>query len=315
MDIYKLFVSIPILLMFWGGVSSCDKVIYDNFEDCPRGVYVNFYSQTECADAPSYPKEIKRLNVYAFDKDNVLRSIRVITEPELSADQEHFIPLEREGLYTVLAWGNIDDHYTLESLTVGESKKSDLLLHLQRSGKEGIDLKGTTLWFGESPVVQLEKMEYGGEQYTRTKANLREYTNRVTVSVDSLEHPEDFEIKLASSNASYWVDGHVAKGDSIYYPGPTKVASKNTCSAFFTTLKLESGHENTLIVTHKPTGREMFRTDLVGVILSSNYAQNINLRCLNDFDVHLIARRCNGTFTIVEIWVNDWLVHSYDIEF
>jgi len=317
MDIRRLIISLPAIMALWGGLASCDKMIYDNYDDCPRGVYVNFYSQTECAENPSYPAEVARLNVYAFDKDGILRSANVFEDVQLSAAKEWLIPLEKDGLYTIFAWGNIDDHYNIGEIKIGETTKQQVLMRLKQDGKWATNIDGTTLWYATSPVVELKNMEDGADQYIHTRANLREYTNRVMVSVDSLPHPENYEIKLASSNGSYRFDGTVAKADSTYYPGETKVVGDSTCRAFFTTLKLESGHENTLSVTHKPTGREIFRTDLVGAILSSQYAQNINLRCINDFDIRLVAHHCNcpdDTYVVVQIWINGWLIHSYEIE-
>ena len=187
---------------------------------------------------------------------------------------------------------------------------------LRQTGKWGADLRETTLWYGESPVVQVERNTTNYERYTETSVNLREYTNRIAVVIEKIPHPEDYKIEIASSNGTYQVNGRVAKADSTFYLGETKVVGDSTCRADFTTLKLESGHKNTLIVTNKAKGVEMFRTDLVGVILSSNYAENINLRCLNDFKVRLVAHHCDcpeNTYQIVEVWINDWLVHTYSI--
>lgn len=316
MDIRKLFFALPAALALLVGMTSCDDMIYDDFEDCPRGVYVNFYSQTECADEASYPAEVSQLNIYAFDSENILRSIQVLDNVKVAPDFEQLVSLKEEGLHSILAWGNIDGHYTLEDVVVGQTSKEQILMRLHQDGKMGADLTDATLWFGQSPAFTLGKMEDGAPQYIRTRANLREYTNRITVTVDSVPNPADYQIRLASSNGSYHMDGQVAKSDSTYYPGETKVVADSTCRAFFTTLKLESGHENTLIVENKTTGKEMFRSDLVGLILTSQYASNINLRCLNDFDVRLVAHHCNcpdDTYMIVEVWVNEWLIHSFDI--
>lgn len=317
MDIRKLFLALPVLLALLGALTSCDKLIYDqnNYDNCERGIYVNFYAQTECADAPSYPVEVTRLNVYAFDANNVLCSTQTVDNVRLSSDYELLVPLKDEGLYTILAWGNISGHYDLRDVVVGQTTKQQILFRLKQAGMTGEDLTGATLWYGESPVAHLQDMEDGGDQYIHTRANLREYTNRVTVFVEGVPNPEDYEVRLASSNGTYQINGKVAKADSTYYPGETLVVSDSTARAFFTTLKLESGHENTLIVMDKKTGREFFRTDLVGIILTSNHAANINFRCLNDFEVRLKANPCNGGYMIVEVWVNDWLVHTYDVEF
>lgn len=316
-SIYKLLGGLPLVVISLLGLTSCDKWIYESFEDCPQAIKVGFYSKTECANQKSYPQRVTRLNIYAFDKNDVLYSTHVVDNVRLSEAYEYSIPVEKSGLYTVLSWGNLGDHYyDIGKVQVGKTTKQNMLFRLRQTGKWGADLRETTLWYGESPVVQVERNTTNYERYTETSVNLREYTNRIAVIIEGVPNPEDYKIEIASSNGTYQVNGRVAKADSTFYPGETKVVGDSTCRADFTTLKLESGHKNTLIVTNKAKGVEMFRTDLVGVILSSNYAENINLRCLNDFKVRLVAHHCDcpeNTYQIVEVWINDWLVHTYSI--
>ncbi len=316
-SIYKLLGGLPLVVISLLGLTSCDKWIYESFEDCPQAIKVGFYSKTECANQKSYPQRVTRLNIYAFDKNDVLYSTHVVDNVRLSEAYEYSIPVEKSGLYTVLSWGNLGDHYyDIGKVQVGKTTKQNILFRLRQTGKWGADLRETTLWYGESPVVQVERNTTNYERYTETSVNLREYTNRIAVVIEKIPHPEDYKIEIASSNGTYQVNGRVAKADSTFYPGETKVVGDSTCRADFTTLKLESGHKNTLIVTNKAKGVEMFRTDLVGVILSSSYAENINLRCLNDFKVRLVAHHCDcpeNTYQIVEVWINDWLVHTYSI--
>lgn len=316
-SIYKLLGGLPLVVISLLGLTSCDKWIYESFEDCPQAIKVGFYSKTECANQKSYPQRVTRLNIYAFDKNDVLYSTHVVDNVRLSEAYEYSIPVEKPGLYTVLSWGNLGDHYyDIGKVQVGKTTKQNILFRLRQTGKWGADLRETTLWYGESPVVQVERNTTNYERYTETSVNLREYTNRIAVVIEKIPHPEDYKIEIASSNGTYQVNGRVAKADSTFYPGETKVVGDSTCRADFTTLKLESGHKNTLIVTNKAKGVEMFRTDLVGVILSSSYAENINLRCLNDFKVRLVAHHCDcpeNTYQIVEVWINDWLVHTYSI--
>ena len=316
-SIYKLLGGLPLVVISLLGLTSCDKWIYESFEDCPQAIKVGFYSKTECANQKSYPQRVTRLNIYAFDKNDVLYSTHVVDNVRLSEAYEYSIPVEKSGLYTVLSWGNLGDHYyDIGKVQVGKTTKQNILFRLRQTGKWGADLRETTLWYGESPVVQVERNTTNYERYTETSVNLREYTNRIAVIIEGVPNPEDYKIEIASSNGTYQVNGRVAKADSTFYPGETKVVGDSTCRADFTTLKLESGHKNTLIVTNKAKGVEMFRTDLVGVILSSSYAENINLRCLNDFKVRLVAHHCDcpeNTYQIVEVWINDWLVHTYSI--
>lgn len=34
MDIRRLIISLPAIMALWGGLASCDKMIYDNYDDC-----------------------------------------------------------------------------------------------------------------------------------------------------------------------------------------------------------------------------------------------------------------------------------------
>jgi hypothetical protein len=67
-----------------------------------------------------------------------------------------------------------------------------------------------------------------------------------------------------------------------------------------------------LVVFHKASGKELYRGDLLGTLLLKN--PNVNLACDHDFVVRFTTEdKCDcGTYTIMEIWVNNWLVHSYE---
>ncbi|WP_311140549.1 FimB/Mfa2 family fimbrial subunit, partial [Porphyromonas endodontalis] len=237
-SIYKLLGGLPLMVVSLLGLTSCDKWIYENFEDCPQAIKVGFYSKTECANQKSYPQRVTRLNIYAFDKNDVLYSTHVVDNVRLSKAYEYSIPVEKPGLYTVLSWGNLGDHYyDIGKVQVGKTTKQNILFRLRQTGKWGADLRETTLWYGESPVVQVERNTTNYERYTETSVNLREYTNRIAVIIEGVPNPEDYKIEIASSNGTYQVNGRVAKADSTFYPGETKVVGDSTCRADFTTLK------------------------------------------------------------------------------
>lgn len=237
-SIYKLLGGLPLVVISLLGLTSCDKWIYESFEDCPQAIKVGFYSKTECANQKSYPQRVTRLNIYAFDKNDVLYSTHVVDNVRLSKAYEYSIPVEKPGLYTVLSWGNLGDHYyDIGKVQVGKTTKQNILFRLRQTGKWGADLRETTLWYGESPVVQVERNTTNYERYTETSVNLREYTNRIAVVIEKIPNPEDYKIEIASSNGTYQVNGRVAKADSTFYPGETKVVGDSTCRADFTTLK------------------------------------------------------------------------------
>jgi len=76
-------------------------------------------------------------------------------------------------------------------------------------------------------------------------------------------------------------------------------------------LKLETGQENTLVIKSKEGETELFRGSLLGTLLLKN--PEVNLACDHDFVIDFTAEdQCDcGEYIILEIRVNNWLVHSY----
>ncbi|TFH94304.1 FimB/Mfa2 family fimbrial subunit [Porphyromonas levii] len=291
---------------------SCGKWIYDDMSECPRGVYINVYTQTECANTPEYPA-VGRLHVFAFNENNLFVSSELFEGVTLSKDFECLIPIKEPGLYSFVVWGGVDDKlFKLETLTPAKSTKDELLLALNRHDGIATNLAKKQVYVGETPAVRLELET---NHFVHTKANVRELTNRINVLVEDVDDAEKFEIELLSANTDYSVKGDIIKNSVVEYPTEVKYPGEKTLTADFTTMKLESGRQNILVVKEKATGKEIFREDLVGVILLSPSEANINLRCDNDFKVKLKTRRCNcpGGFMVTELWINDWMVHSYDI--
>lgn len=292
-------------------ILSCDKLIYDNLEDCPRGVYINVFAQTECANAPTYPA-VKRLNVYAFDENDVFVGTQQIDNPALSADYEFLMPVDKPGSYSFVVWANINEQFSVQSPAAGTATKKELLLSLKEKNKMAENLTGNQLYVGATPLVSVG---FETDMFVHTQANIREITNRINVSVVDIENSENYVIELHSGNTDYSINGTIINKPAVEYPTQVLYPNPTTLTADFTTLKLEDGRNSMLVVKEKETGVEIFREDLIGVILLSPSEANINLRCLNDFNVKLKMRRCDcpGDFTAGELWINDWLVHSYDM--
>ncbi|MFC4677192.1 FimB/Mfa2 family fimbrial subunit, partial [Dysgonomonas termitidis] len=81
--------------------------------------------------------------------------------------------------------------------------------------------------------------------------------------------------------------------------------------ARLTILKLATGCNTSLVIRNRADNSELYRGDLLGTLLLKN--PEVNLACDHDFTIRFTAKdqcRC-GTYMITEIWVNNWLVHSY----
>ncbi len=293
---------------------SCKQYIYDNMSACFRGVYINIYEQTECETEASYPS-VPVVHVYAFDDNDLLVSVHKEIAPQLSKEYELFVPTPRPGVYSFITWAGIDENfYNLSSLTVGKTTKKDLLLSLKEQSAKAVALTNQRLYIGSTPIVHIGEQE---KFFAHTKSNLREITNRIKVTVEGIENPKDYSIEMSTNNGSYSLLGNIIPNHPLAYPTTVYYPADSTLAANFTTLKLESGRNSTLVVRRLSDGEEAFKEELIGTILLSPSAENINLRCLNDFHIKLKMRKCNcpGGYMAAELWINDWLIHSYDIIF
>lgn len=294
----------------------CDSLIYDDLSDCPQGVYVKFYSMTPCQVDSLYPSDIRNLNVYAFDKNDILISSQEVKDATLGKNYRLLVPVPSHGLYTFVAWGGINDHYTLQSFQTGKTTKKEVLLSLKHAQTVAENLTGTKLYQGISPAVMMPDPKDVGSWYEYTAVNMQEVTNRIEVIVEGLPETDvkNYSIGLTLRNSDYTFDGQIAmKGDSINYPAQTTVTGE-VISAKFTTLKLATGYHDWIIIKDTKNNKVLYHGDLLGTLLLKN--PNVNLACDHDFVIRFRAKdKCEcGTYVITEIFVNNWLVHSYETE-
>lgn len=305
----------PVLLIYiliLSFLSACDSLFEDGV-DCIQGVNVSFYSKTQCDTDTVYPVQIKDISLCIFDKDGILVSYQKSNDLTLQKSYSQRIEVNG-GLYTVVAWSGLDnDHYELASLQTGATKKHDLLFRLKRAAGVASSIEGRRVYYGESPAVYVEQATGPEPIFENTSVNMLEITNRVTVIVEGLTRAEDYQIEIESDNGSMNVDGSIAQ-DEVLEHDAEHIFREREMEGTFTLLKLETGHNNTLIIKSRLDGRELYRGSLLGTLLLKN--PEVNLACDHDFTIRFTAEdQCNcGTYTITKIWVNNWLVHSYDTE-
>lgn len=301
----------------WG----CDTLIYEDLSDCPQGVYVKFYSMTPCAVDSTFIGQVSDLHVFAFDANDVLVSVVTQKNANLDKNNQILIPVS-DGYYSFIGWAGVNDRsFTLPSFTKGVTTKKDVMLTLKSQGQEAINLGGDKVWQGVSPVVYLQDPMVVGSEYKYTTVNLQEVTNRVHVELELHESvlgatkPTDFVVEISSANGTMNIDGTMPLGTKeLNYP--TKVAyTDNSVKASFSMMDLQTGYKNQITVKNKATGEMIWQSDLLGAVLLKNF--NVNLACDHDFNVKFVIKdKCLdcGTYVCWAIFVNDWIVHSYETE-
>ena len=304
---YKIWMAIFALGAILG---SCDSLIYDDLKDCPQGVYVKFYSMTPCGVDSLYPAGIRNLNVYAFNENDILVAQQQVSNVTLSSQYKMLIPLIGKGAFTFIGWANVDNSYQFWDVKEGVTTKRDLLLKLNQTA----DLTDKKLYMGEGQAVSLPDPAEMGSYYGYSAVNLLEITNRIKVILQGVPHASDFSAEIVSRNGSYQLNGAMPlNSDLINYPSHESVDAADTIlTANFTTLKLQTGYDSELVLKSKTIGNELYHGDLLGTLLLRN--PQVNLECDHDFVIKFVyTDKCHcGTHVVTDIFVNDWLVHSYE---
>lgn len=318
----KLLVPLCLLVTLCGG---CDSFIYDDFKDCPQGVYLKFYSMTPCAEDSTFIGNVSSLTVFAFDETNNL--IHTVTKENvnLTSDYELLVPVS-DGYFSFIAWAGVDARFEQSAFKSGNTTKQAVMASIKAKEDLAADLNGAHIWQGESDAVFLPDPNEFGEVYKYTTVNLREKTNRVRVIVEfdssvTALTPKDLTVSLTAANGTFRIDGSMPLDNPILtYPLQNTTYTDNRVAWDFTLLELLTGYHNKLTITYPATGDKVFDGDLLASILLNTIDGGINLACENDFTVKFLVKdycsECGmqKTAFTCAVYVNDWLVHSYDTE-
>jgi len=248
-----------------------------------------------------------------FDGDGVL-----VTHQRKKATNLDRSYIERidlgSGFYSVLAWTGIEDsHFDVSDLQDGITQKSDLLFLLKRVQDIASLTNDKKVYYGESAAIYVEAINSESE-YINVPVNLLEITNRFTITIKGLkEKADDYDIYIESDNGSMNLDGSIAQDKIIKYTS-TILYESEILRSEFTTLKLETDHNNTIVIRSKSNGKLLYSGNLLEALLLKN--PNVNLNCDHDFTIDFTVEDQGGsdTYIMMKIWVNNWLVHSYETE-
>ena len=329
---FRILMALSILGVIFG---SCDSLIYDNLEDCPQGVYVKFYSMTPCAADSTFLGNVGKLSIFAFNEKGVLAMTHDEVNPNLTKDYEVLIPVT-DGTYTFVTWAGLNDKFDVSSFTPGVTVREDVMMALKVANGKAAQLGLDKIYQGESRAVHLPDPAEYGTVYKHTTVNLQEVTNRVKVIIE-VDHEnvsqawmpaaKDMMPVVNSANATMLIGGNIKRGESpIEYPArDTNLESKEYAEWNYTLLDLVTGVYNSFDVTYfnELSGEveSIFKdapVDLIGAILTNTKPGAVSLECENDFEIRIKlydrCADCGWTYFSCDIYVNDWIVHSYSTE-
>lgn len=321
--IFQIILSLSVLSMML--FTSCDKLIYEDLEECPQGVYISFYHQTPCMDEPIPVGEVEGLYVFAFDLNDVLvKKERVEGSVDLVKAYKVELPPVEKGQYSFIAWaGATKKYFDLGDFVEGKTTKTDIMMSLREKGGNAASLQDHAVWQGESKVVSLPDRKTHGSVFDEISINMLEVTNRINLTLKLHESVcekldiDDFEIMISSANGTTLINKRMPlNAAKLNYPG-TKVSKDETSiKLVYTLMELKSGYNNVLKVYNKKEDKTYFLEDLLGKVLLEN--PNVNLECEHDFDIVMEiedkCKDCPDNNLVVSILINNYQIHSFSVD-
>ena len=328
-------------------LSGCESMFHDDLDNCPQAVYVKLYNTTCKADSIGLNTQ-SNVHLLAFDEDNKLAASAELKDIDLGNKQKGFtevrLPIksdtpDQDRVYNIYAWTGVNGKFSADA-KIGQ-KKDEIFASL-RSGAESqyMNLGSDRVYFGQAGrSVVLKNPAKNGSQEDHIAVPVGELTYRLNVSVvldksmlGRANPPSirEFGLEIKSGNGTYNFDASHALNSAImtYQPNGPVVYNDTALVAKYTVMDLQTGLGSQVRISHSKNGQtrdvEMpidIQHDLIAAILA--YASkpenkfSFNLNCEHDIDLKfLIKDKCDGCgqYMCAGVFINDWLVHTFDTE-
>lgn len=206
--------------------------VYDDLEECPRGVIMRFVFDYNLEYANSFPNQVDCLSVYLFDSEGNLIERRTETT-EVLRDEDWRMTFDLPaGDYQVVAYGgmecdlasfshtkSVEDIHTISDLEV--------LMHEEHIGEES-----------GRPANRLHDLYHGihtftvnaGTDYDKTTVPLVRDTNNIRIVLQHIDHSpvndKDFRFEIVDDNVKFNYNNDIIPLRTVTYtPWTTGTAS------------------------------------------------------------------------------------------
>lgn len=208
--------------------SSCDSVIYDDFEECPVEYLLYFKYDYNMKWADAFPNEVKSVRLYAFDADSGELVWTTTESGQHLAEKGFCIPLQlKPGKYHLQAWCGADnnpgdEHFAIAQDFTSVSAKEHSTCYLLRNyeGTQAVSDKSLhPLFHGildiEIPLIEDRPVSLKYEM------PLVKDTNKIRIVLQQLSgkdlNVDDFQFKIEDANGSMAHDNSLVDDELIQY--------------------------------------------------------------------------------------------------
>lgn len=204
-------------------LNSCSSLIYDELEDCPRGVEMRFVFDYNLEFANAFPRQVDCLSVYLFDSNGNLVERRTETTGVL-ADEDWRMTFDLPaGDYQAVAYGGLECElasfaHTVEAAKVQSITDLQVLVNSEHVGPEQ-----------DRPLRPLHDLYHGiktfsvseGIAYDKTTIEMMRDTNHIRLVLQHLDYSpvdiDDFEFSIIDDNSLLDYKNDIVPSEAVRY--------------------------------------------------------------------------------------------------
>jgi hypothetical protein len=306
------FFTIALLLAFV--FQSCIK---DDLSGCTKEkqVYFSYRAASYASESDDVvkvgidPTDVERMDLYIFDENGLF--VKKVTDesPAMGLNYYMTVPDLKSGKYKFVAWGNLEDRYTIlpEKLIPGKTSIEELLVYLNGIIDQTVDESSAPL----SPLFYATHKEKELEVNAMTDQNFQldmvQDTYTINVSIIGLDeetlNTNDFELEIYDNNDKYKFDNDFVQSDFFTYSSPCTQVN-DTLSSSLAVMRLTDNRKPILRVVNTQTEESLVETDLVKLLLTPNDTRaKIDFSYQYEFNIKYVL---DAAFAIVAIKINGW---------
>jgi Protein of unknown function (DUF1812). len=303
--LYKFTYSLLVVVLLSIAFNSCIK---DDLSDCPSSIRIYFdYLPATYANIKEgiNPDEVTRMNLYWFDAEtDLFLGVEVDEAPELGlSDYFMTIPTLKTGEYKFVAWGNLEDEYSLlpEEPVVGSTTFDRFTVTLNTVVNDSVKNKISPLFFGKSEPKKIQL----GELAPEVTIPIVQDTYTINLTVDGkLDTGGNYHYVISDSNTFFDFNNAYVPSTTVHYMTDCGKPQNGKLNGSLTTLRIGKGRNPILkVLDTRDEADPVFSINLVDLILDLEtlHKVEIDFDHMYEFDINVTID--NGSFIVV---VNGW---------
>jgi hypothetical protein len=304
------FFTIALLLAFV--LQSCIK---DDLSDCQREKRVYFsYKLFTHASAGAIreginPADIKRMDLYIFDENGLFVQRTTDEAPVMSPDYYMTIPGLKSGKYKFIAWGNLQNQYTVspDELIPGKTTMEELQLYLNRiTAEKTVDEPLAPLFYATHAEKDLEVNALADQNF-QLEMIQDTYTINVKVTglTEELLNNNTYRLNISDDNDKYTFNNEFVPSAPFTYTSLFKKEAETLLSRL-TVMRLTDNRSPMLYVvnTNRPE-EHLIENNLVELLLALHkvHGLTIDFRHQYEFTIEYVL---DSAQAVVSININGW---------